>query len=183
MANTYNVAGKWIHDLVSDFVGSDRACAVLAGAVLDDKLKSLLLGYLLPPSNRKDDRLLGRNGSINSFSARIQLAHRLGLVSEEVREALDWLRDVRNDAAHQQDFHFDQNENKDRIKNIADTLRTQQRLPAKLLAEYGATAKGSFVASVSLLVLVLELEIGESGQTRQKPYNLLNRTLEWKDEG
>ena len=87
--NSYTIGGKWLDDLNADLTGSDRACAVLAGAVVDDRLKTLLQKYLLPSRVENEDKLLGRSSPLESFSSRIELARRLNLVSEETRKSLD----------------------------------------------------------------------------------------------
>ena len=178
MADSYTIGGKWLEDLTAEITGSDRACAVLAGAVLDDRIKSLLFSYLLPPMNEKEDRLLGRSGTIESFSSRIELAYRSALISIEVRRALDWVRDIRNYAAHEQGFMFENDQIKDRVANIIGALQNIEKLPLKTLADhYGDTSKGKFVASVVILSFVLEFEARESGRTRHQP-NLLRELKE-----
>lgn len=79
MNDKYTIGGKWLQDLNDDLEGSDRACAVLAGAVVDDHLKTLLEKYLIPPDTN-NDKLLGRSSPIDSFAARIELARRLNLM-------------------------------------------------------------------------------------------------------
>jgi mannitol operon repressor len=106
MTQTHTIGGKWLDDLNRDLTGSERSCAVLAGAILDDRLKTLLENYLLAPEQR-EDKLLGRSGSLGSFAARIELACRLNLISRKTRKALDWIRDIRNDASHETLFTFD----------------------------------------------------------------------------
>ena len=182
MPDSYEVGGRWLNALHAELAGSDRACAVLGGAVLDDRLKTLLVGYLIPPLVDKEDRLLGRSAPVESFSARIELAYRLALISEKVRRALDWTRDIRNEAAHSQEFSFESDQIRDRVRNMFDALELRIRLPAKLREELGSTTKGDFVASVMLLAMSLEVEAGESGRTKHVPANILGATIRWVDE-
>ena len=118
----HTIGGKWLSDLNVDLDGSDRSCAVLAGAVLDDKVKLLLKAYLLPPLKQAEDRLFGRFGALESFSSRIELSRRLNLITENTRKALDWVREVRNAAAHNSVFAFNDSSNKDRVANIVKAL-------------------------------------------------------------
>jgi hypothetical protein len=132
--DSYTIGGKWLADLNADLSGSDRSCAVLSGAILDDRLKALLQKYLLSARNKRGDELLGRSGPIESFSSRIELARRLNLMSEESRKSLDWVREIRNDAAHNVDFNFDDNSVRDKVANILSVLSLRKRAPTLLNA-------------------------------------------------
>ena len=167
----YITKGKWLDDLNEDLQGSDRSCAVLAGAILDDFLKTLLQRYLLVPANKKDDKLLGPSGPIDSFSARIELAHRLNLISAQTRKALDWVRDIRNQAAHQMDFRFDSDSNKDKVANIVSILKLTQ--VDELLKKPYEGVKGNFVAMTILMAAGLNVEIGEIGMTTFRPVDAI----------
>ena len=151
------VDGAWLQQLNRELEGSDRACAVLAGAVLDDRLMKLIAKFLLPPKNKKDDRLLGRGRSLESFSSRIELARRLNLVAEDVSRSLDWIRDIRNEAAHREKFGFEENAIRDRVDNIVGALELKE-LGSGLLEEPYSSSKGHFIVSVTMLVARIELE-------------------------
>jgi DNA-binding MltR family transcriptional regulator len=79
---------------------SDRACAILAAAALDESLRRLLQKYLVPAPGRTDALLDGANAPLSSFSAKIDAAFRLGLVSEQFARDLHLIRKIRNDFAH-----------------------------------------------------------------------------------
>ena len=168
----YIIKGKWLDDLNEDLQGSDRSCAVLAGAIMDDLLKTLLQRYLLVPANKKDDKLLGHSGPIDSFSARIELARRLNLISEHTRKALDWVRDIRNQAAHQTDFRFDSDSNKDKVANIVSSLKPYTQVDELLKKPYEGV-KGNFVAMTILMAVGLNIEIGEIGMTTFRPVDAI----------
>jgi len=176
----YEIKGKWLDDLNEDLQGSDRSCAVLAGAILDDLLKTLLQRYLLPPVNSSDDRLLSRSGPIDSFYARIELASRLNLISEHTRKALDWVRDIRNDAAHKTDFTFDSESNNHRVANIVSILEIDTRAAEFLKKPYEGV-KGNFIAAIILMVACLQIEIGEIGMTKFRPIDAMAK-LTIKDQ-
>jgi hypothetical protein len=181
MSDSYTIGGKWLDDLRAELQGSDRACAVLAGAILDDRLKALLAGYLLPPQVEREDRLLGRSGAVESFSARIELAYRLGLVSAATRRSLDWTRDIRNDAAHQPEFGFDIDSVRDRVQNLASLIRLNDIVPEGVRSEFGESAKGRFVLSVMMLAAALQIEAGESGRTKHVCADMLGAKIHWHD--
>ena len=63
----------------------------------------MLIKYLKPQRNKggeKDDELLGEQKPLSTFAARIAVAFRLGLISEDDAEAFTHLRKIRNDCAH-----------------------------------------------------------------------------------
>lgn len=81
---------------------SERAAVILAAARLDVDLERLLKRLLAPHPGGNDplfegDRMLG------TFSAKICFAHRLGAIDPAFEHALQILRRIRNDFAHQLD--------------------------------------------------------------------------------
>jgi hypothetical protein len=79
---------------------SDRAAVVLAAAKLDLTLRELLENALLPCTTRSDDLFDGM-GPLNSFSAKIDLAFRLGLIDSGLAHSIHTVRKLRNDFAHE----------------------------------------------------------------------------------
>jgi DNA-binding MltR family transcriptional regulator len=81
---------------------SDRAAIVLGAAWLDEGLAALLRAVLLPAMEKKEesDELLGLNGPLGDFASRIKLCHRLGLINDDFRKAIDIIRKMRNKFAH-----------------------------------------------------------------------------------
>ncbi|MGD2119705.1 MAG: hypothetical protein PVG66_15210 [Chromatiales bacterium] len=124
---------------------------------MDDRLKQLISAYLAPPNSKKNDRLLGRGGALESFSSRIELARRLSLVVPEVSKSLDWVRDIRNDAAHREEFSFGENRVRDLTVNIVAALELKERAP-NLLSEPYNSIKGNFIACVAILEARITLE-------------------------
>lgn len=81
---------------------TDRACAVLGGAMLDARLKSL---YERRLSNHWQ-KLLESMGPLSSFSARIKVAHALDWVDDDAFHDLEIIRAIRNEFAHSFDHGF-----------------------------------------------------------------------------
>ena len=81
---------------------SDRACAVLGSALIDERLKQLFdrrLHYL-------NEALLSHSGVLGSFSSRISIARALTWIADDVRFDLDQVRDIRNKFAHNADHQL-----------------------------------------------------------------------------
>lgn len=176
------IGGKWLDYLNADLAGSHRSCAVLAGAMLDDRLRELVGLYLLPQTKREEDRLLGRGGVVETFSSRIELAARLNLITEPMAKALDWIREIRNNAAHKADFSFSINRTRDQVANTIGTLKLRERAFVLLEAPYTGT-KGHFVAATVPLVSFLQIEASEVKTTAHNPVNVLEHFTVGEKDG
>ncbi|WP_157637640.1 hypothetical protein [Burkholderia ubonensis] len=158
-----------------EFAGaSDRAAAIVAAAFLDDILKELLTDFLVPAKNPADNKkLLSAQGPLGSFSARITMAHRLGLISDWERRAIDTIRDVRNDFAHvTEGVSFATQSIRDRVKNIEAPVELVAPLhlplantegevppPARIVKANSANTREVFQEAVVVLMSMLGARI------------------------
>ncbi|MDB6130025.1 MAG: putative mannitol operon repressor [Verrucomicrobiales bacterium] len=78
---------------------SDRGCALMAAAFLDVWLEELLR-KLFVPDKGTTDTMVGVNGPLGTYSARIDAAYLLGTYGNLTRQDLHLIRKVRNDFAH-----------------------------------------------------------------------------------
>jgi len=81
---------------------SDRGCALIGMAFLDDQLAKLLGGYLTV-DRRGYTELLGsesRPGSLGTLGVRIAAAHAIGLIDRDIRDEIRSLSVIRNRFAH-----------------------------------------------------------------------------------
>ena len=76
-----------------------RGAILLGAARLDLGLENLLK-KVMHPHVGGDDNLFGSDRPLGTFSAKIVLAARLGLIEKSVEHALQVIRRVRNDFAH-----------------------------------------------------------------------------------
>ena len=79
---------------------SERASVILAAARLDVDLERLLK-HVLHHHPGGSDPLFEGDRMLGTFSAKIAFAHRLGLIAPEFEHALQMVRKIRNDFAHQ----------------------------------------------------------------------------------
>lgn len=79
---------------------SDRAAVILGAARMDVALYDLLTARLLP-SPTSTDELFDGEAPLGSFSAKINMAYRLGLIEAAFARALHILRKIRNAFAHE----------------------------------------------------------------------------------
>src|SRR5437899_2802276 len=80
-----------------------RAAAIVLGAELDWALRDVLESYFLPAnsvSQKYGLSLFGPDEAAGSFSARIELAYRAGLIPDWCQRELHLIRKVRNEFAH-----------------------------------------------------------------------------------
>ena len=78
---------------------SDRGCALMAAAYLDEALKQMLASYMVNDKRLIKDLFNGQ-GPLATFSSRINLAFALGKISNEAKFDLHIIRRIRNDFAH-----------------------------------------------------------------------------------
>jgi DNA-binding MltR family transcriptional regulator len=78
---------------------SDRGCALIAAAFLDDRLAELLKLYFADEPTVADD-VLGQSNPLGTFSSRIDVAYLLGLLSKGEHRALHLIRKIRNAFGH-----------------------------------------------------------------------------------
>jgi hypothetical protein len=96
---------------------SDRAAAILAGAILDDRLGGALRGALR--DHRKNaqttvqEMMFDNMAPLGTFSAKINLGLMIGLYGPSAWRDLHYIRDIRNGFAHDpgmRDFRVDRAE-------------------------------------------------------------------------
>ena len=88
-------------ELIEEFKKeSDRATVILSAAKLDAQLY-LLLSKVLKPASSNQDELLDGDGPLGTFSSKINIAQRLGLIDIHFAKSLHLIRRIRNAFAHE----------------------------------------------------------------------------------
>lgn len=101
---------------------NDRGSALLA-AVLAENILSTLISERLIPASGQDKLLDGFNSPIGSFSAKIELTYRLGIIPLGLANLLNGLRKIRNIFAHEAIADF---ETKSVAQKTEATFQTNQ---------------------------------------------------------
>jgi len=73
---------------------------ILAAALLDSALETLLKTKLISSSVAEDPLFDGTNAPLATFSSRIEMAHRVGIIDPGFARGLHLVRRIRNDFAH-----------------------------------------------------------------------------------
>ena len=100
-----NIMDKSFKDEVVELINefkkeSDRATVIIGAAKLDALLYLLLSQYLLPSTTGRDELLDGDN-PLGTFSVKINLSYRLGLINSHFCKSLHLIRKIRNSFAHE----------------------------------------------------------------------------------
>jgi hypothetical protein len=83
-----------------------RPLVIIGASKIDNLLLQILNAYLLPKraKGKDSDELLEGDRPLATFSARIKMCYRLGLIDETLCAALEKLRALRNPSAHSIEF-------------------------------------------------------------------------------
>jgi hypothetical protein len=100
MSDTEPVAATLSKMLLEMGRQGHAAHAIWAAATLDDTLGSLLAIYMSNLSNRLREKLFTGYGPLSSFSAKIDIAYSLNLITANLRRDLHIFREIRNEFAH-----------------------------------------------------------------------------------
>lgn len=105
-----------------------RAIVILAAAKVDTQLRSIIEAYLLPKKGdaKAQDDLLDGDNPLATFSSRIKMCLRAGLIDERLARALDKLRGIRNQAAHWISFGISDAPLNDQVKSLNSVVGTRR---------------------------------------------------------
>lgn len=103
---------------------SDRAAAILGAAAIDDILERILKQVFVANPTSKDELFDGPAAPLGSSASRIELCHRLGLISGRLARDLDLVRRIRNDFAHNiASYDFSIDSVKARVGELAQSFQ------------------------------------------------------------
>src|SRR3989338_4584120 len=73
---------------------SDRGAVLVAAAMIENSLNDLLRIYLAPQPSATDSLFDGPNAPLASFAAKIDVAHRIGIISDKFARDLHLIRRI-----------------------------------------------------------------------------------------
>ena len=116
----------WINEFWTETKGSsDRAFAILSGAILDELLATMLEALAINNELLKN-RLLSPNQPLGSFGPRIDACYLFGLISEREWRGLRIIQRIRNSFAHElANLSFADASMSDRVNSIIEALQMQ----------------------------------------------------------
>src|SRR6266446_4704113 len=100
-----------VFDIFADDLLAERSArplVIIGASKVDHLLSEMLRTFLLPKcaKAKNQDELLDGDAPLATFSARIKLCRRLGLIDETLYLALERLRALRNFSAHSISFNY-----------------------------------------------------------------------------
>ena len=129
---------------------SDRACVIVAVALLDSALECLLKSRLVACASSNDSLVDGSYAPISTFSARVDLAHRIGLISARFTRDLHLIRKIRNEFAHNiTGASFEDASVRSRVLELSRSHCFADRNPDSRRQHFPPGPKGDFQLSVS----------------------------------
>jgi hypothetical protein len=78
--------------------GSDRSVAIILASEVERFLEFAILAKL--PNTDDQDKLVGHDGPLDTFSRKIHLGYAMGIYDARFRDDLIRIKDIRNDFAH-----------------------------------------------------------------------------------
>lgn len=140
---------------------SDRAVVILSAAKVDQLLGELLEVTLLPVTGSRDE-LLDSDGPLATFSSRIAITTRMGLIAPELARALQLVRKIRNAFAHEvTGCNLQSGAQSDRTRQLAAQVASHPAYAnARALSADGHEGlSADFRACMALLIAALTLGI------------------------
>jgi len=109
------VLASFVEQLVNE---GDRATVILVVAKLDLILSQILQKHLVSIPGSKDE-LLDNDGPLSTFSAKIHIAYRLGLIDNLFARSLHLIRKIRNNFAHEvEGCSLNSGSHRDRVREL-----------------------------------------------------------------
>lgn len=138
-----------------------RALVILASAQIDTQLRSVLEAFLREKSSKsKDpDELFDGESPLSTFSSRIKVSRRLGLIDDPLANALDRLRELRNQAAHWIFFGVEHAPLRDQLRHL-QTLITHRRSYRLTVSKFFGNQQLSELESLQAMLLTLSVLLG-----------------------
>ncbi len=167
----------------------ERSSVVLGAERINVALEVLIKSSLQPSSN-KTDTLFTSEGALASFSRKIEMAYRLGLIDLPFKQALDLVRKLRNDFAHaikveslQHDSHADRVKALSKLmikgneKTIEGFALAYKEAAQEVQVQVPPEQVRAYLSCVMLLLLKLEL----TRHFVQRPDVLLPAKINYQD--
>ncbi len=138
----------------------DRSAAIVAAAMLEEALRRQIEAFILPPTNRERDILSRTDAPLGTFSAKIDAAYQLGLISRHLHRDLHLVRRIRNDAAHSHgEFSFDLPPWCDRITALQRASDYNNRHPDTRRIYGPPGPRGDFLGLTGWILYSLDVEV------------------------
>ena len=148
---------------------SDRGCALVLAANLDNRLQALLESFFIEQPKSKRNAIFKGNGCLSTFSSRIKIAFAVGLLGDDERHDLDIIRDIRNDFAHDESsIGFSTRSVRDRCNSMRLYQNMKSDRPEIDFSQDNSRSKFQ-ITSVSLCLMLEDRAKGATEDRRLVP--------------
>jgi len=123
---TVTLFDEFVDELLKE--RSARPLIIVGASKIDNLLFEILGLYFLPKraKNKDVDELLEGDKPLGTFSARIKLCYRLGIIDESLCNALERLRTLRNPSAHSIAFDISKSPTKEHILELRKCVASRR---------------------------------------------------------
>ena len=121
-----NLFIKELKEQLPRFIGDSDMSPILVGVTsLENELEKYITEFLIESPSGKED--LFETGPLSTFSAKISIARRLGLINNELQSAVDTMRKIRNSANKSRNPNvFESEKILSLINSLADKYRDSE---------------------------------------------------------
>jgi hypothetical protein len=138
----------------------ERAAVVIGASRIETALERLLKGLLFQSAGGSDN-LFDEYRPCSTFSAKIVLAHRLGIIDSDFEHALQMFRKIRNDFAHSmQAEHLSNSRHKSRVQEIMRLVHSSDSWKAMDSALRSRTQSediANFCICAAVMLMILDV--------------------------
>ncbi len=105
---------------VEDLLGEKlpRPIIIIGASKIDDLLYLILSKFLIEPIIASDEDLIRGDNPLSTFSSRIKVCYRLGIIDQSLLKILNQIRKIRNECAHSVEFDIGKSPVKDHLRNL-----------------------------------------------------------------
>lgn len=144
-----------VHDAIWQEMrrSSDRAVCVLAGAILEARVKKLLMACLADEKSVLDF-MFQRSGPLSSAGTQLRMAFLLGLLRRDHFAALKACQDIRNFAAHGEAVSFDSSPLKEHVSKLGagDAAEEMQKAFPRTFGGHSVSMIAFYLTITNLMV-------------------------------
>ncbi|GAB3668236.1 hypothetical protein GCM10028791_43660 [Echinicola sediminis] len=114
----FNLFDSFVEDLLGE--KNPRPIIIVGASRIDDLLYRIICKHLLPKNSKKSqqDELLEGDNPIGTFSSRIKIVSRLGIIDKELYKILEQIRSIRNRSAHSIEFNIKKSPLREQITEL-----------------------------------------------------------------
>jgi DNA-binding MltR family transcriptional regulator len=146
---------------MTELAEEGERAVVIGGAARVEVALEHLLKSVLHHNPTGTDELFDTDRALGTFSAKINLGYRLGLLDDEMKKALNIIRRIRNQFAHATTHaRLSQPEHADRVNELQTCAEKNPTRMAKTREEswnlFGTRLAASFCLSLWLVTMLLE---------------------------